>query len=116
MKILIYVLLLAFLTICSGFLLPQWWAVAFIGFVVAIAFKEGMGKSALITFLTVGLIWFLVAFNIDAANESILSTRIGELFGIGSLGITLVSALIGGLAAMFGALTGASLQKVISES
>lgn len=72
--------------------------------------------SALITFATVAIVWFIVAMRIDMANDSILSTRIGDLFGVGSMGMVIVSALIGGIVAMLGALTGASLRKSIHSS
>ncbi|MEE9373337.1 MAG: hypothetical protein V3V00_09820 [Saprospiraceae bacterium] len=116
MKILGYVLLLAILTFCTGYFLPQWWLVAFIGFVVALVFRQGMMRSAVITLLVVGLVWFGTAYKIDIANESILSTRVGDLFGgLGSTTVALISGFIGGVVAMFGAMTGASLHSVLGQ-
>ena len=116
MKILSYIVLLAILTLCTGFFLSQWWIVAFIGFVVALLFRQGILKSGLITLLVVALVWFGVAYNIDASNGSILSTRIGNLFGgVGPLALAAISGLVGGIVAMFGAFTGASLQSAIGH-
>jgi len=96
--------------------MSQWWLVAFVGFIVALTFKENITTSAIITFLVVGLVWFLVAYTIDIRNESILSTRIGNLFGgLGSFSITFISAMIGGIVAMFGAMTGASLSAAVNN-
>ena len=116
MKLLSYIALLAFLTFCTGYSLSHWWLVAFIGFVVALLFKEGILKSGLITLMVVALVWFGYAYSIDIANESILSTRIGNLFGgLGPFALAALSGLVGGLVAMFGAFTGASLQSVIGK-
>ena len=115
MKTFIYILALGILTFAVGSFLPYWWMVVVIAFVLALLFKQGMGKSALITFTTVFIVWLALALFINMGNESILSTRMGELFNIGSIGIMIVSALIGGIASMLGALTGASLAKTINS-
>jgi len=116
MKTISYVALLAFLTFCSGYLLPQWWIIAFVSFVVAIAFRQGMLRSGLLSFLTVGMVWLISAFVIDGANDSILSQRVGDLFGVGSSGILIVTAVLGGTIALLAALTGASLRQVIDDN
>ena len=116
MKTVAYIVLLAVLTFCTGYFLSQWWIVAFIGFIVALVFKESMSKSGIITLLVVSLVWFVMAYSIDINNESILSGRIGNLFGgLNSLAVTLISALVGGIVAFFGALTGASLNATVEN-
>ena len=116
MKTLSYILLLSILTFFTGYFLDQWWLVAFIGFVVALLFKEGLLKSGLLTLLVVSLVWFGTAFSIDMSNESILSSRIGDLFGgLSPLLLALISGLVGGIVAMFGAFTGASLQSAFTK-
>ncbi|MDG2450386.1 MAG: hypothetical protein P8M34_12130 [Saprospiraceae bacterium] len=116
MKTLLYIALFAILSFSTGYFLSQWLLVAFIGFVVALLFKQGILKSGLLTLLVVGLVWFGLAYSIDLANESILSTRIGNLFGgLGPITLAAVSGLIGGVVAMFGAFTGASLQSMINK-
>ena len=117
MKTLIYILLLAVLTFLSGVFLPQWWFVAVIGFALAMIFREGLGRTALITFLAVFLVWLGTAMYIDAGNDSILSGRIGNLFGgLSPFLLAAVTGLLGGLCALLGALTGASLSSTISRS
>ena len=54
-------------------------------------------------FVGVFLLWGIAAFQIDLGNESILSSRIGEIFGANMI---VVTALIGGLLGGMGALTG----------
>ena len=87
-----------------------------VSFLVALVFKRSMLKSALITFITVGIVWFFTAFVINSGNGDILGSRIGGLFGLGSVGMMLVSGLLGATVAMMAALTGASLYKATSTS
>lgn len=75
---------------------------------------QGGGKAFLIGFFAGGLAWFLQALYIDIANESILSTRIAEMMGVGShwiilLATFLIAALLGG----FSSLTGYFLKAVL---
>lgn len=61
----------------------------------------------MIGFLATGLAWFLQALYIDIVNESILSSRIAEMMGVGShwmilLVTFLIAALTGGLATLVG--------------
>lgn len=117
MKIILYILLLAVLTFLSGVFLPEWWFVAVISFALAMIFKEGLGRTALVTVVVVFLVWFGTAMYIDAGNSSILSSRMGNLFGGLSPGLlAAVSGLIGSVCALLGALTGASLNAIISKS
>jgi hypothetical protein len=53
------------------------------------------------------LCWLLAAWMHDNANNSMLSTKVGQLFlGVEPTTLLLVTALLGGLLAAFGALTG----------
>lgn len=68
----------------------------------------------MIGFFACGLAWFLQALYIDFANESILSTRIAEMMGVGSHWIILLATfLIAALAGGFATLTGYLIKAVL---
>lgn len=116
-KSIFYILLLGVLTLLCGIFLPQWWFVAVASFLTALAFKESMVKTAIISFFVVALVWFGTALYIDSANDSILSTRIGLLLGgMTPLVLTLITGILGGLVATLAGLTGASLNRAFFKS
>lgn len=80
-----------------------WWSIVIVTAIVGIAINEHAGRSFLIGFIGVFLLWGIAAFQIDVANESILSTRMEEIFGANMIFVT---ALLGGLLGGMGALTG----------
>jgi len=63
----------------------------------------------MIGFLGVALLWGIAAFQIDIANEGILSARMEEIFGRNML---LLTILLGGLLGGMGALTGTLGQRL----
>lgn len=92
-----------------------WWGIIIPCLVFGAWLMEGGARAFLIGFLAGGLAWFLQALYIDIANESILSTRIAEMMGVGSHWIILlatffIAALIGGIATLTG-----YLFKVVSK-
>lgn len=116
MKTISYIVLLAIMTFLTGIFLPQWWFVIFVAFLCALIFKEGIWKSGLISLVVVLAVWMSMALFIDSNNESILSTRVGNLFGgLSPLLLALVSGVIGGIVSMFGAMTGASLLSMMNK-
>ncbi|MDX1642361.1 MAG: hypothetical protein R3220_11725 [Balneolaceae bacterium] len=84
-----------------------WWGVIIPGIVFgAMFFKSGL-KAFFVGFLATGFAWFLQALYIDVMNESILSTRIAEMMGVGSnwiilLTTFLIAAIVGGVATLVG--------------
>ncbi len=84
-----------------------WWGIVIPCLIVGAWLIESGGRAFVIGFFACGLAWFLQALYIDIANESILSTRIAEMMGVGSHWIILlvtflIAALIGGLATLTG--------------
>lgn len=82
-----------------------WWGIVIPCLIFGAWLIEGGGRAFLIGFFAAGLAWFLQALYIDIANESILSTRIAEMMGVGShwiilLATFLIAALIGGFATL----------------
>ena len=84
-----------------------WWSIVIVAAIVGIIFNKHAGSSILYGFVGVLLLWGLAAYRLDICNESILSTRMGEIFGqIGSVGMIGATALLGGILGALGALTG----------
>lgn len=84
-----------------------WWGIVIPGILFGAMFLKSGLNAFFIGFLATGLAWFLQALYIDIANESILSTRIAEMMGVGShwiilLATFLIAALLGALATLVG--------------
>jgi hypothetical protein len=104
--------LIALLSFISGLFLP-WWMIAPVAFVVSALVPQGPLLSFLSGFLALFLLWGGMAMAIDAANDSILSTRVAgvlPLQGSPTL-LIIVTALLGALAGGGGALTASFLRK-----
>ena len=98
--------------ILLGLLVHQftpWWSIVIVAAIVGGIINDHAGKSFLFGFVGVFLLWGIAAFQIDAANESILSTRMAEIFGANMI---LATALLGGILGGMGALTGTLGQRI----
>jgi hypothetical protein len=107
MKNFIFSALLIFIlgNLCS-FGLP-WWAIAPIAAVVVWLFPQTGLSAFLAGFLGGMLLWGLHAFLLNSANEGVFSAKIGQIFqGLSSNNLLLTTALMGGVLAGLGALTG----------
>jgi hypothetical protein len=106
MKLFVSTLLTALLSFITGIYLP-WWSIAIVAFLVALLIHQPIWRSFLSGFIGIFLLWLVLTTWIDISNNSILSTRIAQLFSLGSSFIliiitSLVGAIIGGFAAMSG--------------
>lgn len=107
MRRIAYLLLLIVLSGASLFFLP-WYTFAIILFLAALLLKTGNGLGSFLTgFFAAGLSWLVIYWWQDRLNESILSTRMAELFSLSGptalfLVLSLLAAIIGGLAALSG--------------
>lgn len=84
-----------------------WWGIVVPCLFFGAWLIESAGRAFLTGFVAGGLAWFLQALYIDIANESILSTRIAEMMGVGShwiilLATFLIAAVISGLSTLTG--------------
>jgi hypothetical protein len=108
MKFIVAFLLTAVLSYAAGFYLP-WWSIAIAAFVVAAAIPQQPMKAFLAGFLSLFILWVVLALYIDFENQHILSMKISALLFKSSshaliVGVTgLVAALVGGFAALSGA-------------
>jgi hypothetical protein len=100
--------LLAFI---GGIYLP-WWSLALAAFIVAVLVHQKGGKAFLSGFAGVFLLWAGLAWWIDIKNQSVISQKIASILPLGgnSLLLILVSAIIGGLAGGFAAMSGSYLR------
>jgi hypothetical protein len=106
MKFIVALLLTALLSFITS-LWFAWWSIAIVAFIVAILVPQRPWKSFLSGFLGLFLLWGVLAKWIDANNDSILSSKISILLGIGNnpFYLILITAFVGGLVAGFAALT-----------
>ena len=107
MKFIVAFLLTALLGYAAGFYFP-WWSIAIAAFIVAVAIPQKPLKAFLAGFLSLFVLWVVLALYIDMENQHILSMKIAELlFKSHShaliMGVTgLAAALVGGFAALSG--------------
>lgn len=124
MKTFLRFLLVAIGAIAVHYLAP-WWAIVIVGFLVGLA-MSGSGRrrifatrrqppslSFLMGFFGVALVWGLFAWQMDAANASLLSRKIAQLLlntelppTNGNWFMIGISATIGGLLGGFSTMTG----------
>lgn len=114
MKFLVATTLTALLSYALGMVFP-WWTIALAAAVVAFFVPQKPGWALLAGFLGAGLLWFGLTYLISSQNENILANRISTLIlqkqAAGSL--MAITALIGGLVAGLGALTGSLLKGML---
>jgi hypothetical protein len=114
MKFLTALLLTALLAFATGLygILP-WWSFAVTSFIVAMAVHQKPGKSFLAGFAGLFLLWSILAFLIDSANEHLLATKVATILPLGGSYwvLILLTGLIGGLVSGLAAITGSYLRQ-----
>jgi len=116
MKFGISVLLTIVVSFAAGLYLP-FWSVALVSFGVAAFIYQKPGMAWLAGFVSILLFWGLLAWAIDAQNDSILSKRMANLFPLGgsSALLILITALVGAIIGGLAALSGSFLRKYIDS-
>ena len=112
MKFLNSVLLTALLSFIAGIYISYWWFFAVIAFLVAVLIHQRGFKAFSAGFLALFILWFVLAFWMDMANEGVLSVKIASLLPLGGSKwlLMIVTAFVGGLIAGFAALSGSYLR------
>ena len=112
MKFIISVVLIALLSLVACFYLP-WWSVAIVAFVIAALVPQRPAWSFLAGFISLFLLWSVLAFYISGKNNHILAHKVSLLILKTNSAILLVlcTALIGALVAGFAALAGSYARK-----
>ena len=106
-------LITALLTALFGWLLGLWlpfWSLAIGAVLAGFLVRPGGWRAFVAGFIAGVVLWGGFAAWIDAANAHLLSARIGQLFGTGSMGMVLITALLGGLLAGLGCTLGHRLR------
>jgi hypothetical protein len=95
-----------------GGLFLSWWTVALAAFIVAVLIPLPPMRSFLNGFIAVFLLWLALAFFMDVRNDHIIANRMSEvvLKVRNPILIGVVSALIGGIIAGLGGLSGSYLR------
>jgi hypothetical protein len=109
MRFFLSILLISILAAAAEYILP-WWTIAIVSMVVALIAGYGAGRSFVMGFLGIAIFWLIAILLRDLPNHHILSRKMAALFPLGgyasmfALVTIVVGGLIGGLAAMGGAL------------
>jgi hypothetical protein len=105
-------LLTALLSFIAGIYISYWWFFAVVAFLVAALIHQKGYKAFFAGFLALFILWFVLAFWMDFANEGVLSVKIASILSLdGSKWmLMIVTAFIGGLIAGFAALSGSYLR------
>ncbi len=114
MKLISAIVLTGFLAFVIGtYSSLPWWLFAFSSMLVSLAIHQKAGKAFLSGFAGLFLLWTILAFLKDNANDHILSAKVAQILPLGgsSVVLILVTGLIGGLVSGLAALTGSYLRK-----
>jgi hypothetical protein len=106
MKFLAQLFVTAIVCFVLQYFLP-WWTMALGAFAMGYLFNNSGLISFFAGLLGVALLWFAMASSIDRMTDSILTEKITNLIG---LNVLLLTTLVGGLVGGFAALTGAMLK------
>ena len=91
-----------------GLFLP-WYACAAVAFLAGYFLKSR--QNFLAGFLAIAVLWTFNAWLADVSSSSTLPLRVAQLIGVGSVGMVyLLTALVGGLVGGFAAMSGAMLK------
>jgi hypothetical protein len=91
-----------------------WWGIAVAAALGGYFLRSRMNFLA--GFVSIGLLWLLLALYTDAASANGLASRVADIFTIPKALLILVTVLVGGLVGGFAALTGARLHPKKRES
>ena len=105
-------LLTALLSFIAGIYISYWWFFAVVAFLVAVFIHQRGFKAFFAGFLALFILWFVLAFWMDFANEGVLSVKIASILPLGGSKwmLMILTAFIGGLIAGFAALSGSYLR------
>jgi hypothetical protein len=111
---LVLVGILSFLAYLYADITP-WWAFAVGAFIAGIAIPQKAGVAFFAAFLSVFLLWGFLTWQIDNANNGLLSGKMASILPLGgsSWALMVVSAAIGGITAGLAAATGTLLRKKV---
>jgi hypothetical protein len=100
----------------AGLYLP-FWSAALVAFLVPVFIYQKPGMAYLSGFASIFLLWGVLAWWMDAQNDSILSQRMANLFPLGgsSALLILITAIVGAIIGGLSALSGSFLRRYYDE-
>ena len=114
MRNVLFVTLFIFVFGCLCFAGLPWWGLAPVAALAVFLFPLTGGKSFSTGFLAGSLLWLVAALLLNISNGGMLSAKVGQVFmGLKSWHLLFLTAIIGGLLAGFGALTGAYARQIV---
>ncbi len=113
MKYLIHFLIILALSLFTASFLP-WWGFVIIAFVVSALLQLKEGPAFLSGFMALFVLWLVQTFLLNQANQGILSSKMGALFGgLSPILMILITAIIGGLLAGLGSWSGVLARQMV---
>ncbi|MCU0451459.1 MAG: hypothetical protein MUC97_16715 [Bernardetiaceae bacterium] len=107
--------LVALLCLAAQQYLP-WWSIAGAAGLVGLVFRGGGWGAFFSGFFGAGLLWLAYALYIDQQTASVLSAKVAELFRLPNpTALAGVTAMVAGLTAGFGGLTGNRLRQLVAK-
>lgn len=93
-----------------------WWTLFVPAVILGATLFNRTLSAFFIGFSSLFFAWFLQVLYIDIANESVLSSRISDMMGLGNgLAVMLLTGLIGGIIGGLGTLLGAQIRLILSS-
>ncbi len=114
MKFFVSAFLIMLLAFAFGLYLP-WWSIAAASFIVSIFIEQKPGYAFLSGFIALFLLWGLIAWLKDAANDGILGSKMAMLIikTDSSFLLILITGMIGAVVGGLAALSGSLLRSVV---
>ncbi len=113
MKFITQIIVIAIVAMLAQLILP-WWIVAVVAFVVSFFYNNHAMAAFGAGFLAVAALWLVYAAILDNASQSILSSKMAQLFPLPNnpVMMLLMAVIVGGLVGGMGAITGNRLRKI----
>ncbi len=92
--------------LAAQYFLP-WWTIAIVAFGFGYLFNNKGTASFLAGFIGVGILWLIMAYTIDVSTQSLLTEKVNRLL---PLNVFALMVIVGGLVGGFAALTGALMK------
>ncbi|MCV9385421.1 hypothetical protein [Reichenbachiella ulvae] len=94
-------------------LIMPWWCLILVAGIICFLLPAGSFNALLSGLLGGGLLWMVMAWKIDVETNSIMSSKIVELFPVDDVNMLIIATgVLGGVAGALGAFTGNSFRKI----